>query len=89
MATHKSALKRAKQSNVRSLRNTSYRSRAKRAIKDVRAAVADSAPEQAREQLNKAVSIIQKSTSKGVIHQRNASRRISRLARQVNQLTST
>jgi small subunit ribosomal protein S20 len=51
--------------------------------------VADNSTEQAKENLIKAVSIIQKTSSKGVIHKRKASRKISRLARQVNQLSSS
>ena len=86
MATHKSALKRARQNKKRRLRNMSYKTRVKTAIKEVKAAVESHSPDQAQESFKKAVSIIQKTASKGVIHKRNASRKISRLARQVNQL---
>jgi small subunit ribosomal protein S20 len=44
-------------------------------------------PEQARETLDKAVSIIQKSASKGVIHKNQAARKVSRLTLQVNKLS--
>ena len=88
MATHKSALKRAKQSEVKRLRNMSYKTRAKKAVKEVRDAVASNSEDQAREGLRKAVSTIQKTASKGVIHRKKASRKISRIARQVNQITS-
>ena len=87
MANHKSALKRAKQNEGRRIRNKSYKTRIKKAVKEVRAAVADSSLEQAQDNLIKAVSIIQKTASKGTIHKRQASRKISRLARQVNQLS--
>ena len=86
MANHKSALKRAKQSEIRRLRNISYKTRVKNAVKEVRSAVTDSSPDQAQECFIKAVSIIQKTASKGIIHKNKASRKISRLARQVNQL---
>jgi len=66
-----------------------YKTRAKRAVKEVRAAVADNSLEKAKESLISAVSITQKIASKGVIHKKKASRRISRLARQVNQLASS
>ena len=88
LANHKSALKRARQSKVRRLRNMGFKTRVKNAVKEVRAAVASNSGEQAQESFTKAVSIIQKTASKGVIHKRNASRKISRLARQVNQLQS-
>lgn len=88
MANHKSALKRARQSENRRLRNRGYKTRVKKAVKDVRAAVAENAPEQARENLKAAVSILQKTVTKGVIKQRTASRKISRLSRQVHQISS-
>ena len=88
MANHKSALKRAKQSKVRRLRNMHHKTRAKSLIKEVRTAVAGDNTEQAGETLKGAVSTLQKTASKGVIHKNKASRTISRLARQVNQLTS-
>jgi small subunit ribosomal protein S20 len=89
LATHKSALKRARQSKARRLRNTGYKTRVKKAVKEVRAAVDSNAVDQATESLVRAASLIQKTASKGVIHKRKASRKISRLARQVNQLKSS
>ena len=87
MANHKSALKRARQNEVIRIRNKSYKTSTKKAIKEVRVAVADGSAEEAREHLAKAVSIIQKTVSKGVIHKNQASRKISRLSRQVNQIS--
>ena len=89
MANHKSALKRARQSELKKVKNMGYKTRVKHAVKEVRTAVADNSTEQAKENLIKAVSIIQKTSSKGVIHKKKASRKISRLARQVNQLSSS
>ncbi|MBL7211282.1 MAG: 30S ribosomal protein S20 [Desulfobacteraceae bacterium] len=89
MATHKSALKRAKQDEVKRIRNKSYKSRVKKAIKEVRAAIADNSPDQAEKKLSDATSLIQKTVSKGAIHKRQASRRISRLARQINGLRTS
>ena len=66
-----------------------YKTRVKHAVKEVRTAIADNAADQAKENLIKAVSIIQKTASKGVIHKKKASRKISRLARHVNQLSSS
>ena len=88
MATHKSALKRAKQSKTKRLRNIGYKTKAKRAVKEVRTAVTNNSADEARESLVRAVSIIQKTASKGIIHKKKASRKISRLARHVNKLTS-
>ena len=89
MATHKSALKRARQSRIRRLRNLGYKTKAKKAVKEMRNAVANNSADEARESLIRAVSIIQKTASKGVMHKNTASRKISRLARQVNKSTSS
>lgn len=85
MANHKSALKRARQSEVRRLRNKAYKTRVRNAVKTVRTAEA----EKAGEHLQEAVSIIQKTASKGVIHPNQAARKTSRLARLVNRMQSS
>ena len=89
MANHASALKRARQNKVRRMRNMAYKTQMKNAIKDVRVAVSDKAVEQTGEKLTKAVSIIQKTAAKGVIHRNKASRQISRLSRLVNTAASS
>ena len=89
MANHKSALKRARQSEVRRLRNMGYKTRSKNIVKEVRAALTENDKEQAIEKLKKATAIIQKSASKGVFHKKKASRKISRLARQINQIAAS
>ncbi|MCB2148495.1 MAG: 30S ribosomal protein S20 [Deltaproteobacteria bacterium] len=83
MANHKSALKRAGQNERRRLRNKAVQTRVKNVVKDVRLAVAQNA-ENAVEQLNAAKSAIDKAAKKGVLHKKTASRKISRLNRQVN-----
>jgi small subunit ribosomal protein S20 len=88
LANHKSALKRARQSEVRRIRNKGYKTRSKKAVKEVRAAVADSSLEKAQKSLSEAVAILQKASSKGVIHRKNAARRISRLNRLVNEIST-
>ena len=70
------------------MENKSYKTRVKKAVKEVRAAVANNSEPEARESLKKAVSIIQKTSSKGVIHKNQASRKISRLEHQVNKLAA-
>lgn len=88
MANHKSALKRAKQSEAQRLINTGYKTRVKNVVKEVRSDIADGSTEKAKESLKRAVSTLQKTASKGVIHKKKAARKISRLASQVNQLSS-
>ena len=89
MANHKSALKRARQSEIRRLRNAGYKTRSKNIVKEVRGAISENDKEQAIEKLKKATTVIQKSASKGVFHKKKASRKISRLARQINQISAS
>ena len=89
MANHKSALKRARQSEVKRINNKGYKTRVKKAVKEVRTALADDSVDQAKKSFVKTVSIVQKAASKGVIHKKQASRKISRLATQINQLTAS
>lgn len=88
MANHKSALKRARQNEVQRVRNKSYKTKVKKAVRDVRTALEDKSVEQAQKSFRNAVAVIQQTVSKGVIHSNQASRKISRLARQVNQISS-
>ncbi|MBN2031731.1 MAG: 30S ribosomal protein S20 [Deltaproteobacteria bacterium] len=84
MANHKSALKRARQSEAARLRNTIQKSKAKSAVKELRSTLSGGNMEQAKEAFKKAASTLNKTASKGVIHKKKASRKISRLARAVN-----
>ncbi|MGA3115728.1 MAG: 30S ribosomal protein S20 [Syntrophobacteraceae bacterium] len=86
MANHKSAIKRARQSEEQRVRNRSRKTRMKNVIRDLEEAIAGKSPEKAAEQLKKAASVIAKTASKGVVHRNTASRRISRLTRGVNAL---
>jgi small subunit ribosomal protein S20 len=88
LATHKSAIKRNRQSLARRSRNVAYKTKAKTAIIEVGLAIANKDVEAARVSLRKTASILQKIQSKGVIHKNNASRKISRLARDVNKLAA-
>jgi small subunit ribosomal protein S20 len=86
VANHKSAIKRDRQSKVQKLRNAGYKTMAKNAVKELRLAIANKKIEDANLSLNKAISTLQKVQSKGVLHKNTASRKISRLTRQVNKL---
>lgn len=83
MANHKSALKRAGQNERRRLRNKAVLTRVKNVVKNVRMAV-DQGAENAAAQLDTAKSAIDKAAKKGVLHKKTASRKVSRLNRQVN-----
>ena len=86
MATHKSAIKRARQNKDRNLRNKASRTRVKNVIKGLRAAIGEGSAEAAKTALGAAVPVIDKAAQKGAVHRNTASRKISRLTRQVNAL---
>jgi small subunit ribosomal protein S20 len=83
-----SAIKRARQSVKRSLRNKSIESNVKTAVKKVEATIASGNKEEAGNVLLQAVKTISKAASKGVIHSNTASRKISRLTKKVNALSA-
>ena len=86
MANHKSGIKRDRQSKVRRLRNRMIKARMKTAIRKIEEALVAGAEEQAQDALKSAIPIIQRTASKGTIHKKKASRKISRLSRRVNQM---
>ena len=88
MTTHVSAQKRARQNEEKRLRNAALKSLLKTSAKKVLLAVEEKNVEEARKALIRAVPIIQKIASKKVIHKKTAARKISRLAKRVNTLTS-
>ena len=86
MATHVSALKRAGQSKKRQLRNTVVKTLIKTSSKKVMKAVEGNNLGEAKKALASAIPIIQKASLKKVIHKKAAARKISRLAKKVNNL---
>ncbi len=81
MANHKSALKRAKQSEIKRVRNKSIRTRINNIIKQLKLAVNENASEKVAKNFVLAQSVIDKASKKGVIHRKTAARKISRLTR--------
>jgi small subunit ribosomal protein S20 len=86
LAIHLSAIKRAKQSEKRRLRNLHIKTTVKSHIKKVRMAIEKKDIEGAQKALSKAIPMIQKAHSKGVFHKNTSDRKISRLTRTVNTL---
>ena len=84
MAQHKSAKKRARQNIVRRDRNRTVRSRLKTAVKYARAALSGTDGDTSRDAVRSAEREIRKAASKGVLTKKQASRRVARLARQLN-----
>lgn len=87
MATHQSAIKRAKQNEKRRRRNLHIESTLKTSIKKVREAIEEKDVEGAKKALLKAIPLIQKGRSKGIFHKNSSARKISRLTKAVNALS--
>ncbi len=68
------------------MRNRANRSKMKTVIKNLNEAIDTGNGEEAKTALASAVPVIAKTASKGTIHKKNASRKISRLTKKVNQL---
>ncbi|HEY43530.1 MAG TPA: 30S ribosomal protein S20 [Anaerolineae bacterium] len=79
MANLPSAKKRIRQNVKRRMRNRVYRTRARSFVKHARLTIESGETEAAVEAVRKAVSELDRASSKGVIHRKNAARRKSRL----------
>ena len=88
MANHKSAEKRSRQAQAQRLRNRMNKSKLKTAVGRLDEAIASGSAEVAQEALRKAISVVAKTASKGTIHKRTASRKISRLTKRFNAMNS-
>lgn len=88
MASHLSAIKRARQSEKKRLRNLHIKSTVKSYVKKVRLAIEKKDVEGAQKALSKAIPLIQKAHSKGVFHKNTSARKISRLTKAVNILNA-
>lgn len=86
MANIKSAKKRIKVIDTKTLRNKIIKSEVKTAIKKVISAIEAQDKALAEGQLLQAVSAIDKAAAKGIYHKKTASRKISRLTIMVNKL---
>ena len=86
MQKHLSVLKRARQNKIRKARNTQVKKFIKTAVKDAHEKIEAGPEEEARKSVIRAISVIDKAASKGVIHKNNRSRKISRLSRKADSL---
>jgi small subunit ribosomal protein S20 len=84
LANHKSALKRNRQSLVRRARNRVNKTKVKTAIRAVNEAIEQETVEVAQDALKAAIPVIMRAASKGTLHKRTASRKVSRLTKRVN-----
>lgn len=81
MANTKSAEKRNRQAQKRRARNTSVRTTVKNAVKKARETLTTKDAGKTGDAVKEATRTLAKAASKGVIHPRNAARRIARLAK--------
>lgn len=80
MANTKSAAKRARQSLKRRAANRSTTSAVRSQLRKTREAIATKDPAAIEVELRAATRILDRAASSGVLHKRNASRRVARLA---------
>ena len=88
MASHKSAIKRQKQTLKKQERNKSVRSLLKTLAKKVEQAVEEKSADTAKAALVKAMKAYDKAASAGIIHRTTASRKISRLSTKVGKIVA-
>jgi len=89
MANTRSALKRMRQSEKRRVRNAAVRTSVRTAVKTTRTSLAAASVEEARASLARAIQLLDKAVTKGVVHKNAAARKKSRLTRQLNALAAS
>jgi small subunit ribosomal protein S20 len=88
MASHESAVKAHRQSEVRREANRQYRSRLRGALRTIRAAIDSGDPAKVKDALRETISLVDKMAGKKVIHRNAAARYKARLARRVSKRTA-
>ena len=88
MASHDSALKAHRQSLERREHNRQMRSRLRRALRDIRAAIDSGDAADVKDALRNTISLVDKMAGKGLIHRNAAGRYKSRLASRVAKKSS-
>jgi small subunit ribosomal protein S20 len=86
MANHFSAIKRARQTETRTLRNRSNSSRLRTELRGLREAMAKGDKAAAEQIFRKTVSALDKAIQKGVLHKNTAARYKSRLSARLKAL---
>jgi small subunit ribosomal protein S20 len=86
MANHFSALKRARQTEKRTVRNRANTSRLRTALRDLREALTKGDKSAAEQTFRQTVSALDKAVQKGVVHDNTASRYKSRLSARLKAL---
>jgi small subunit ribosomal protein S20 len=84
MANHFSALKRARQTEKRTVRNRANTSRLRSTLRELRESLAKGDQQGADQVFRQTVSALDKAVQKGVLHENTASRYKSRLSARLN-----
>lgn len=88
MANHPSAKKRARQNLIKKVRNSGRKTRIKTVVKSLYEAISSNDKTAAEKTLRTASSVLLKTVSKGTLHKKTASRKISRLSKKVSAMAS-
>jgi small subunit ribosomal protein S20 len=88
MATHFSAVKRARQTERRTARNRANRSHLRSVLRKMREVLTAGNRDQAEQSYRETVSALDKAIQKGVLHENTASRYKSRLSARVRALAA-
>ena len=83
---HKSTEKRARQNKKQYQANRAVKSSVKTGVKNLLAVIEAKNQEGSASQLKKVISTLSKAASKGMVHKKTASRRISRLTKRTNKV---
>ncbi|MFW5891513.1 MAG: 30S ribosomal protein S20 [bacterium] len=82
----KSAKKRVKVTEKKTIQNREWKDKLKNSIKDLEKLIESGEKEAAAEQLKETKRVIDKAVSRNIIHKNNAARKKSRLTKKVNKL---
>ncbi|MDI3547738.1 MAG: small subunit ribosomal protein [Halanaerobiales bacterium] len=82
----KSAKKRVKIAEKRTIRNREWKNKLKSSIKEFERVVGEGNAAEAKDKLRETVKVIDKAASKGIIHKNNAARKKSRLTKMYNEI---
>jgi small subunit ribosomal protein S20 len=86
VANHPSAEKRNRQRLKRTARNRAVKGAVRTQVKDARAAIASKDPKAAKDALDQATRALDKAAGKGVVSKKAASRKVSRMSKQLHKL---
>jgi small subunit ribosomal protein S20 len=89
LANIKSQIKRNRQNEKRRIKNRVYRGAARTAVKKSRAAFGTNSLEPSKAAVLEAISMLDKTAQKGIIHKNNAARRKSRLMKRLAVMAPT